>query len=132
MESTGIGAIVLATIAFFAVGAVWYGPLFGKLWQREMGLSDADLKNANMALIFGLSFAFEMLVVTVYAHLLASTSPSAHVIMMMAVGFGASIMAPAIGINYLYQRRSGLLFAIDAGHFVVGMLAVGAVFLALA
>jgi len=51
--------------------------------------------------------------------------------MMMATGFGLAIMSPAIGINYLYQRKSLKLFLIDAGHFVVGMAAVGLVFVLL-
>ena len=49
--------------------------------------------------------------------------------MMMAVGFALGVMVPAIGINYLYQRKSGLLFAIDAGHFTLGMAAMGGAFL---
>jgi hypothetical protein len=40
-------------------------------------------------------------------------------------------MAPAIGINYLYQNKSLKLFLIDAGYFVVGMAAMGGVFVAL-
>lgn len=30
-------AIILATIAQFAVGFVWYGPIFGKLWGKIHG-----------------------------------------------------------------------------------------------
>jgi hypothetical protein len=51
--------------------------------------------------------------------------------MMMAIGFALAIMSPAIGINYLYQRRSLKLWLIDAGHFVVGMAVVGLVFVLL-
>ena len=40
-------------------------------------------------------------------------------------------MTPAIGINYLHQRRSLTLFLIDAGHFIFGMAAVGLVFVLL-
>ena len=61
-------------------------------------------------------------------HTVARTDPPPWVIMMMATGFGAVIMAPALGINYLFQQRPGKLFAIDAGYFVVGMAAMGAVF----
>ena len=57
--------------------------------------------------------------------------PSDRAKMMMATGFGLAVMAPAIGINYLYQRRSLKLFLIDAGHFVVGMAVVGLVFVLL-
>ena len=65
-------------------------------------------------------------------HLFARIQPVDHAKMMMATGFGLAIMAPAIGINYLYQRRSLKLFLIDAGYFVVGMAAVGGVFVAFA
>ena len=38
-------------------------------------------------------------------------------------------MVPAIGINYLFMRKTLTLFLIDAGHFIVGMAAMGGVFL---
>ncbi len=121
-------AVVLGAVAFFAVGAVWYSLLFGKIWQREVGLSDAALKSANMPMIFGLCFVLELVIAWMLGHLIARTNPQPYVIMMFAFGFGAFLMAPAIGINYLYQRKSLTLFAIDAGHFVVGMVAMGGVF----
>ena len=125
-------AVLLGTVAFFAVGALWYGVLFGKVWQREVGLSNEQLKSgANMPLIFGLCFVLEFIVVLTLGHLFAFLQPSDHVKMMMATGFALAIMSPAIGINYLYQRRSLKLFLIDAGHFVVGMAVVGLVFVLL-
>jgi len=51
--------------------------------------------------------------------------------MMIAVGYGAMLMVPALGIHYLFQMRPGRLFAIDAGYFVIGMALMGAVFVAL-
>jgi hypothetical protein len=48
--------------------------------------------------------------------------------MMISTGYAIGLMIPATGINYLFQRRSGKLFAIDAGHFLFGMAAMGAVF----
>jgi len=125
-------AVVLGTVAFFVVGAIWYSLLFGKVWQREVGLSNEQLKaGANMPLIFGLCFLLEFVVVLTLGHMFAFLQPSAHQKMMLATGFGLAIMTPAIGINYLYQRKSLKLFLIDAGHFVVGMAVVGLVFVLL-
>ncbi len=45
-----------------AVGSIWYGPMFGKLWQRESGVTDAQMENANMLKIFGLSYVYSVLV----------------------------------------------------------------------
>ena len=128
MGDVNMLAVVLATVAFFVVGALWYGVLFGKPWQRETGISEAP-SGAQMAKIFGLTFAFEMLVVLMLEHTIARTGASGHVIMMIATGFGLSIMVPAIGINYLHQRKSLTLFLIDAGHFIVGMASAGLVLL---
>jgi hypothetical protein len=125
-------AVVLGTVAFFAVGALWYTALFGKAWQRATGLSDEQLKaGVNMPLIFGTCFALEFVVVLTLGHLFARLQPGDHVKMMMATGFALAIMSPAIGINYLYMRKPLKLWLIDAGHFVVGMSAVGLVFVLL-
>ena len=121
-------AIFCAALAFFAVGAVWYGVLFSKPWQRAAGMSDTDVQSGSLPLIFGLTFAFEMLIALVLAHQFAMTGASDRAIMMIAVGFGAFVMTPAIGINYLYQRKPLSLFLIDGGHFTAGMAAMGGVF----
>ena len=122
-------AVVLGAAAFFAVGAVWYGALFGKAWQRELGLTTEQLRSGfNLPLVFGLCFLLELLIATTLGHQYAMTTPSDRAKMMIAIGYGAMLLAPAIGINYLYQRKSLKLFMIDAGHFVVAMAAMGAVF----
>lgn len=44
------------------VGFVWYNPkVFGNAWMRESGLTEESLKGANMAMIFGISFFFALL-----------------------------------------------------------------------
>lgn len=128
MTDFALWPILAGTAAFFVVGAIWYGLLFGKAWQNAAGLSDEDVQTGNMLKIFGLTFLFEMLIAMVLWHLIARTGAAPHVVMMMSIGFALGVMAPAIGINYLYQRKSGKLFAIDAGHFTVGMAAMGGVF----
>jgi hypothetical protein len=131
MNDFALWPVLAGTAAFFGVGALWYGVLFSKPWQRAAGLSDAQLKSGNMALIFSLTFAFEMLIAMVLWHLIARTDPPAFVVMMMAVGFAVGVMIPAVGINYLYLRKPLALFLIDAGHLLVGMAAMGGVFIAL-
>ena len=125
-------AVVVATLAFFAVGAIWYTALFGKIWQREVGLSDEQLTGGrNMMLIMGTCFALEFIVCLTVGHMFDFLAPSDRAKMMIAVGLALGVMAPAIGINYLYQRKSLKLFLVDAGHFLAGMAAVGAVFVLL-
>ena len=125
-------AVVVATVAFFVVGAIWYTALFGKIWQREVGLSEEQLKGgANMPLIFGTCFALEFIVCLTVGHMFDFLEPSDRAKMMIAVGLALGVMMPATGINYLYQRKSLKLFMIDSAHFVAGMAAVGGVFVLL-
>jgi hypothetical protein len=123
-------AVVLGTVAFFIVGAIWYGLLFRGAWAGEVGVTDPPAGGAQ-ARIMGLTLLCEFVVVLTLGHLFAFLQPSDRVKMMMAVGFGLAIMTPAIGINYLHQRKSLKLFLIDASHFVVGMAAAGLVFVLL-
>lgn len=49
-------AIIVAALANFLLGGLWYSPiLFGKRWQKENNLSDEDLKNTNQLRVFGFS-----------------------------------------------------------------------------
>jgi hypothetical protein len=131
MNDFALWPVLAGAAAFFAVGALWYGVLFAKPWQRAAGLSNSQLRQGNMGVIFGLAFALEVLVAMVLWHLIARTDPAPHVVMMMAVGFAVGVMIPAIGINYLFLRKSLALFLIDAAHFIVGMAAMGGVFVLL-
>ena len=128
MNDFALWPVLAGAAAFFAVGALWYGLIFAKPWQRAAGLSNTQLRGGNMGVIFALTFAFEMLIAMVLWHLIERTDPADFVVMMMAVGFAIGVMIPAIGINYLHQRKSLALFLIDAGHFLVGMAAMGGVF----
>ena len=121
--------VLLGALAFFLVGAIWYGVLFSKAWQKAAGISDEQLQGGNMALIFGLTFLAEVVIAMTLWHLIVRIVASDRAVMMMAIGFGATIMTPAIGINYLYLRKTLAHFLIDAGHFIVGMAAMGGVFL---
>lgn len=128
MNDFALWPVLAGTAAFFAVGMVWYGLLFARLWQRAAGLTNTQLQAGNLAVILPLAFAFEMLIAMVLWHLLARTDPPAFVVMMMAIGFALGVMIPAVGINYLFLRKPLALFLIDAGHLLCGMAAMGAVF----
>ncbi len=128
MSDFALWPVLAGAAAFFAVGALWYGLIFSKPWQRAAGLSNTQMKTGSMAAIFGLTFAFEVLIAMVLWHLIVRTDPPAFVVMMMAIGFAVGVMIPAIGINYLHQRKPLSLFMIDAGHFVFGMAAMGGIF----
>ena len=44
MTTTQLLAIALTTVSQFVVGAIWYTPLFGKLWGKIHGFDKLDKK----------------------------------------------------------------------------------------
>lgn len=129
MANVNLLAILIAAASGFLVGGIWYGPLFGKAWQAEIGLSDDQLKNSNMLKIYGTTFLFSLLSAVFLGHLLAHF-PDADFrrVMMISTGIALAFVGPAIGTNYLFGRKSGKLFAIDAGYWLVFYAAMGLVF----
>ena len=59
--SVSISAIIAATVAMFVVGAIWYMPLFGKMWGEMFGFENLSKKEqkvmqSKMAPWMGLQF----------------------------------------------------------------------------
>jgi Protein of unknown function (DUF1761) len=131
MANANLLAIFVAAAAGFLVGGLWYGPLFGKAWMEEHGFTEESLKSANMLKIYGLTFAFSVLSAVFLGHLLAFFDANARTTMMISTGIALGYIVPAIGTNYLFSRKSGKLFAIDAGYWLVFYAAMGAVFVML-
>lgn len=48
MESVSIWPILIASVAAFIIGALWYSPfLFGKEWMALIGATDKDIADAK-------------------------------------------------------------------------------------
>lgn len=52
----------LAALVPLVMGFIWYGPLFGNAWMKQMGFTKESLEGANMAVIFILSYIFSFMV----------------------------------------------------------------------
>jgi len=48
-------ALAVAALIPMIVGALYYGPIFGKQWMSSLGITEDDLKKGNMAIIYGLA-----------------------------------------------------------------------------
>ena len=46
-------AIIVATLIPMIIGAMYYGPLFGKAWRDSLGKTEDELKPNNAALAYG-------------------------------------------------------------------------------
>jgi hypothetical protein len=120
-----IWAVLVSAVTFWALGALWYSPvLFGKRWQKEIGMTEEELRKANMAVIFGTSFLI-MLFMVWALNFVINSHKAEDVSLMSGLWYGVftgiffSMMT--MGINYLYQRRSFVLWLIDGIYVVLGL-----------
>ena len=59
-------AILLAAAAIMGVGALWYGPLFGKQWMKLKGYTPETMKNMRMSARTSMVFATFASLVTAF------------------------------------------------------------------
>ncbi len=125
MEGINWLAVVAAAVSAFVLGGLWYSPaLFAKPFMREAELTDADLAKGSPAIIFGVSFVLALIAAAVFAMFLG---PAPSLGFALGAGFaaGAGWVATSFGINYLFERRSLTLFAINAGYHTVQFTLMG-------
>ena len=112
-------SVLTAAAAAFVIGALWYSPaLFGNRWASELGISKEKLGQANMPLIFGSAF---VLILAGSAALDLAIGKQATWLSGLQAGLSIGILfiAGAMGVNYVFARKSFKLFLIDAGYFAV-------------
>jgi hypothetical protein len=101
--------------------------LFAKAWQRETGLSDEQLNAANKGKIFGLAFLACFIAAATFS-MFVGPDPA----LGFALGAGASVgicwVATSYGVTYLFELRSGKLWAINSGYHTVQFTLYGLIF----
>lgn len=123
-ESMNYFAVVVSALSAFVIGGLWYSVLFEKAWMKENGFNQEDLWNSNMAKIFGGSFFLSLVISFILALFLGADRDAMSGAM---AGFMAGIfwVAAAMGITYLFERRSLKLLLINAGYHVVTFTIMG-------
>lgn len=119
-------AVLVAALINFAIGGLWYSPLmFAKVWAREAGMTEAQMNQGGMGRIFGLAFVANLVAA---ANLAAFLGPKATLGFGTFAGFAAGLgwVAMALGVTYLFERRSLKLWLVNSGYQVVAFTAMGA------
>ena len=122
--------VVLAALAGFVVGGIWYGPLLGKPWMAEHGFSQENLQNADMTKIYSTTFLLSIVSAIFLGFLFAHIRPEGLDMVVVALGVALGFIVPAFGISYLFSRKTMRLFLIDAGYWLLFYAVMGGVFAA--
>ena len=119
-------AIVVSALAGFAVGALWYGPVFGKVWMRESAVTMDKARSANMPKLYGMVLVLNLIAA---GSLDMFIGPNATWRFGLFAGFmtGLTFVATALGIIYLFEFRSLRLWLINAGYRIVIFSVMGTI-----
>lgn len=114
-------AIIVCGILALGIGAIWYGPLFGKPWMKAHGFNESDLvKDFNPVKIFSLAMAAHMIIAYILAYLMGylnaySLSGVFYTSFFSWLGF---LFLPMF-INFLFSRKSIKLLMIESLYFLL-------------
>ena len=117
-------AIIVATLAAFALGWLWYGPLFGKKWLEALGKEELNPPPQP----FVISFFAALLTCIVLAALMKSlgmTTLTSGLLIGAITGIG--FIATSMASDSAFYGWGIPLFCIHAGYRVVYYILVGAI-----
>ncbi len=123
-------AVLASAVATMVLGALWYGPLFGKLWMKAHGHTPEKLEEMKkgMGKAYGVSFVCYLVMAAVLAILigwLGAVNVWAGICIALYCWLG---FAATIGLtSHLFSDRKLAAYFLDVGYQFVYLLAMGAI-----
>ena len=128
LEFTGLNwlAILVATVIGFAIGGLWYGPLFGEAWLAALGKTADQIQPSPTPFI--ISFFTALITAVVLALFINALNVSTlgggvQIGLLVGIGFIATAMASDSAFG-----DTGLnLWLIQSGYRVLYSVVMGAI-----
>jgi len=127
-------AVILATLAFYVVGFIWYGFIFSEAWLSAAGMTAAESEamasaQGPMMFVWGLLVTLGQAIgVLMVLHLAgAKRLPACLKTVFWLV---VTIVAPLLAYASLYQGYPLNGYLIDVAHILVGYLLMAAIYAA--
>lgn len=120
-------AIIVATLAYFALGAVWYMALSGQ-WMAAVGKDREQIESDQRSYIYAVQFVATALLTVLVAYLVVNVFSVASIAEGLLAGAligGVAILASSG--DFLYEGRSLRLFLINSGYRLVGIMLMSAI-----
>ena len=126
-------AVVVAAIASVVLGALWYGPLFGKVWMKATGKTKADIDKAkgDMPKLYAITFVGALVtayVLAVFISWAQATTIALAVIFGFLVWVGF-VLTSSLG-PLVWEDRNQQLFLIGVGYSFVSLIIMSAIIVA--
>lgn len=127
MPQVNLLAVLLATVAAFVLGGIWYGPLFGRPWMAAHGFTPEQLRQGfNPVRTYGVTFLIGLVTAYTFA-LFLGTDVDWSTGALYGLVAGAVWVGGSIATNYQFENTGSLLLMINAGYHAVRFLTMGAI-----
>lgn len=128
MPDVSLLATVVATVLGFALGALWYGPLFGKRWMAAVGMTPEEAqKDFSSVKVYGAMFVLGLIASYAFG-LYVGPNPGRAFSIVAGAAAGLCWVATSLATNYLFEKRSVALIAIDGGYHAARFALIGLAF----
>lgn len=122
-------AIIVAAIAAFAVGALWYGPMFGKTWRGLMGVpAEGPMGSAAYSPAQAVAMGFVATLVLcfvlgIFEGVLGVSTAAGGAILAawLWLGFVATTLASGV----FYESRPWKLYFINVFQYLAALVVAG-------
>ena len=128
IDFTGLNwwAIVVATAAAFALGGLWYGPLFGKAWLAALGKNEDDIKpSAEPFVVSAVAALATCVVVAALMNDLGTSGLGPGLVFGFITGVG--FIAAAMASDTAFCGWGWKLWTIQAGYRVAYSVLMGGI-----
>ncbi|WVT72974.1 DUF1761 domain-containing protein [Sinorhizobium chiapasense] len=120
-------AVLIAAIAAFVIGAGYYG-ILGKPWMKAARIDPASAQMSPV--LFAISFASELVMATMVAGVVGHLGPGEVTLVngiASAFFLWLGFVATTLVVNHRYQGFGWDLSLIDGVHWLLVLLAMGAI-----
>ena len=125
---TNYAAVFIAALAYWLLGALWYGVLFSKPWMALENISIEQAKSMNPVAPYVITFVLNLLIAYSLAQVCIwrnanTVGRGASVGVLLWIGF----VGPITFTTYMYEMRPKELFAINQFYPLAGLVLMGAI-----
>ena len=121
-------AVIVSAVAYWLLGAVWFGMVFSKPWMALEHVTEEQAKSMNPVLPYVVSFLLNVLIAFVLAQICIwrnadTAGRGAAVGVLLWIG----LIGPITYTTYMYEMRPKELFAINEFYPLAGLCLMGAI-----
>ena len=121
-------AVIVAAIAYWLLGAIWYGVVFGEAWMALEHMTPEQARSMNPVLPYVITLLLNVLIAYALAQICIwrnadTLGRGASVGVLLWIGF----VGPVTFTTYMYEMRPKELYAINQFFPLAGFVLMGAI-----